>query len=301
MKTLFRFDLAKEIGLEKLQCVECKKSLKITKPKKLICANNHTFQIKNNIPLLLSKDSDFFLRASKVSSFGKSMKEEYEISRKAKMKQFIKTITNTPDLLLRMFDSDIYLDKLTDNENPGKFVVSVGGGPVRKRATVINLNIDMYPNVDIIGDAHNLPFKNNSVDGILIYAVFEHLERPDLAVAEIYRVLKKGGLVFAETPFLQHYHGYPFHFQNYTITGHEYLFRKFTVLKSGPIGGPFGTIATLLLNLPEDLITNKYLRKIILYILGVFLLPIRALDIFFKNNRNTFKLTSGTYIFARKD
>ena len=101
-------------------------------------------------------------------------------------------------------------------------------------------------------------------------------------------------------PFLQHYHGYPYHFQNFTLTGQEYLFRKLRILNSGAIAGPFTTVATIILYLPEELITNKYIRRIAMYVVGLLVLPLRLLDVFQKKNPNAFKITTGTYVFAQK-
>lgn len=300
MTSILPFDLARKKDLTKLRCVECYTALSLANPNILVCKNNHTFNVINNVPILLSKNSKITIRKSLATKSARSMRSEYELSKKTMLKQFIKTITTVPNVSIEMFDSQKLFDKVTQNEDPKLFVVSIGGGPFRDRKTIINLNIDIYPNVEIVGDAHNLPFKNNSLDGVVINAVLEHLEYPELAVQEIYRVLKKGGYVIAETPFLQHYHGYPSHFQNYTLTGHNYLFRQFKILESGAIVGPFSTIVTLIMNLPEDLITNKYVRKITLYFLGLILLPLRYIDVFFKKNPNIFKITGGVYLFAQK-
>ncbi len=300
MQLPFQVDAVRKISVEKLRCVECKMPLKIISPTEISCKNSHKFRISNNVPILLSKESEHVLQKTRASSSGKMMKQEYDLLKSSRIKKYIKRITTTPNISIRMFNSNKILDVLTNNENSKDVIVSIGGGPKRDRNNIINLNIDTYLDVDIVGDAHNLPFKNNSIDGIVINAVLEHLESPIIAVNEIFRVLKKGGYVLAETPFLQHYHGYPLHFQNYTLTGHNYLFKKFKILQSGPIEGPFCTLSNLVMNIPEDLITNKYVRKIILYIFAICLLPIRMLDIFLINNRNVYKLTSGVYVFAQK-
>ena len=64
---------------------------------------------------------------------------------------------------------------------------------------------DIYPNnkIQFIADGHNIPLKDCSVDGVIIQAVLEHVLDPKIVVEEIYRVLKKDGVVYAETPFLQ--------------------------------------------------------------------------------------------------
>lgn len=57
------------------------------------------------------------------------------------------------------------------------------------------------------GDAHRLPFANDSFDAAYADFVLEHLSRPAAAAAELFRVLKPGGLFFARTPNLLHYVG----------------------------------------------------------------------------------------------
>ena len=52
---------------------------------------------------------------------------------------------------------------------------------------------DYHP--DIIGDIHNLPLENESLDAIICIAVLEHIENPFKAFAEMYRVLKKGAVI----------------------------------------------------------------------------------------------------------
>ena len=60
-------------------------------------------------------------------------------------------------------------------------------------------------------------------------------------------MLRPGGAVFAATPFLQAYHGYPSHFQNFTVTGHQHLFqsRGFRIREAGPCVGPVNAWITL--------------------------------------------------------
>jgi ubiquinone/menaquinone biosynthesis C-methylase UbiE len=56
------------------------------------------------------------------------------------------------------------------------------------------------------GDVSKLPFKANTFDLVTANMVIEHLDRPEIQVNEIYRVLKPGGLFIFHTPNV---YGYP--------------------------------------------------------------------------------------------
>jgi ubiquinone/menaquinone biosynthesis C-methylase UbiE len=56
------------------------------------------------------------------------------------------------------------------------------------------------------GNVYKLPFANNSFDYVILSEVLEHLENENLALQEIYRVLKKGGGLLVSVP----HHDFPF-------------------------------------------------------------------------------------------
>jgi hypothetical protein len=59
--------------------------------------------------------------------------------------------------------------------------------------------------------------------------------------------MKSGALAFTCTPFLQAFHGYPSHYQNFTHIGHRRLFERagFDVVESGVAAGPGWAISDL--------------------------------------------------------
>ncbi|MEU5320350.1 class I SAM-dependent methyltransferase [Streptomyces sp. NPDC021056] len=106
------------------------------------------------------------------------------------------------------------------------------------RIQVIGFDIVGSPVTQFIADAHQIPLPTGSVDAVLAQAVLEHVLDPTLVVAEIHRVLKDGGFIYAETPFLQQVHAGAHDFTRYTASGHRYLFRRFEELAAGPVAGP---------------------------------------------------------------
>ena len=63
--------------------------------------------------------------------------------------------------------------------------------------TSLDLN---SPIADINADIKNMPFDNGSFDIVICNHVLEHIEEDDLALSEIYRVLKKGGFSILQIP-----------------------------------------------------------------------------------------------------
>ncbi len=102
------------------------------------------------------------------------------------------------------------------------------------------VGFDVYgsPVTQFIADAHQIPLADGSVDAVVIQAVLEHVLDPWQVVQEIHRVLRKDGVVYAETPFLQQVHEGPYDFTRFTESGHRWLFRHFTAISSGSLAGP---------------------------------------------------------------
>ena len=71
------------------------------------------------------------------------------------------------------------------------------------------------------------------MDAVCVQAVLEHVVDPAGVVAEIERVLKSDGVVYAETPFMQQVHGGAYDFTRFTELGHRWLWRRFATIERG--------------------------------------------------------------------
>ena len=99
---------------------------------------------------------------------------------------------------------------------------------------------DVYPSTltQFVADAHDIPLADRCMDGVCVQAVLEHVVDPLRVVAEIERVLKPHGVVYAETPFMQQVHEGAYDFTRFTELGHRWLWRRFETMARGPLGGP---------------------------------------------------------------
>lgn len=72
-----------------------------------------------------------------------------------------------------------------------------------------------YPEVDI----QDMPYEDNMFDYVISDQVLEHVMRPWVAVNEIYRVLKPGGLNVLTTCLMNYVHGVPDDYFRFTPDG----------------------------------------------------------------------------------
>lgn len=77
------------------------------------------------------------------------------------------------------------------------------------------MDYDDTTGADVVGDIHNIPLKDESIDAIICSSVLEHVENPIVAVKEMYRILKKGGKLFAHIPSTYPYHARKGHYPDY--------------------------------------------------------------------------------------
>jgi len=192
-------------------------------------------------------------------------------------------------------------DKLMAGLPEEAVCLSIGGGPARC-GDFTNVNIGPFPNVDVVADAHTLPYADGSVYAIYCEAVLEHLYAPHEAVGEMYRVLKPGGMVFAGTPFMQPYHGYPHHYQNFTLQGQENLFRRagFCIVDSGTCVGPVHAIVMLTAVFLAQYCTSP-VGRFVSRLWNFSSQYLHPLDRRINTRPNAHMLASTTYVLARKE
>lgn len=106
--------------------------------------------------------------------------------------------------------------------------------------------IDWYgTRPDLYADAQFLPLVDCCVDHSLLLDVLEHIPEPDLCLSELNRVLKRGGSLTVQVPFLYPVHDAPLDFHRWTRFGLLQAAEKFgfRVAEETAIGQPLETAA----------------------------------------------------------
>jgi SAM-dependent methyltransferase len=132
---------------------------------------------------------------------------------------------------------------------PDRVVLDLGSGNrTHDDPRVIRCDVVLTPHVDVVGDAHALPFRDGAIDLVYATAVLEHLKQPFVAAGEIFRVLRAGGHVYADCNFVYPFHGFPSVYFNASADGLRQLFAAFEeiLVRAAPWGMPSYAVEGLL-------------------------------------------------------
>lgn len=180
-------------------------------------------------------------------------------------------------------------------------ILNLGSGSTSFGSHVVNLDIQPSSSVDVIADAHSLPFCEGSFQAVFCQAVLEHVRRPGLVAAEIRRVLRPGGEVLVDVPFTYPYHD-QIDFQRFTLDGLKQLFQDFEEPETGISVGP----ATALIEQARFLLAAMlaFDSKVAFHgwalVFGWLLFPLRYLNLLLESNRFAWRCATGYYLIARK-
>ncbi len=99
-----------------------------------------------------------------------------------------------------------------------------------------------YPEYDI-QDLSSIP--DNSVDVVYSEMILEHVENPQAAIDESYRILKKGGIVIHTTVFIMPYHPSPIDLTRFSPHLLEKMAKDFSDIHTGGSGNARSLFAML--------------------------------------------------------
>ncbi len=144
---------------------------------------------------------------------------------------------------------------------------TVGGGAEElyadTRTDLLSFDVYASPCVQIVADAHDIPVTSQTFDAIVVQAVLEHVIDPVRVVSEIHRVLKPGGAVYSEVPFLQQVHEGRYDFMRFTASGHRALFRRFEVIDCDALDGPGTQLVWSLDHLARGVFRSRWAGRIV--------------------------------------
>lgn len=180
-------------------------------------------------------------------------------------------------------------------------ILDLGSGGHRLAEHITNLDIDLFPHVDIVATGQALPFRDSVFDGVITQAVLEHVSDPNGVVGEMRRVLKDEGRIYAEIPFLQGYHADPDDYQRFTLSGIQWLFKDFDTIDLGVCVGPSSALVWMLREYARLLVQpSEALGKIMYRLVGWITFPLKYLDLIVARIDRAHMIAAGLYFYGRK-
>lgn len=104
-----------------------------------------------------------------------------------------------------------YIPNLSNKKvlDVGSYDVNGTLKPIFEEANYVGLDMESGPNVDVVSDAHNIPFEKEHFDVVISSSCFEHDDMFWVTFLEMCRVVKPGGYLYVQAPSNGPYHGWP--------------------------------------------------------------------------------------------
>lgn len=254
---------------ELLRCPACHAKLAKTDQHRKCsnCQCGVQYPVVNGVPVLINEQRSVF-------SFVDFVEDRATFfPRRSRIVNFIRKIAPSVSINLKARKNYERLVELLLSRSSQPRVLVIGGSIVGAGMNVfanhpslelVETDVSVGPSIELVCDAHDIPFTDQSFDGVVVQAVLEHVADPHRCVEEIHRVLKKDGVIYAETPFMQQVHGGRYDFTRFTDLGHRRLFRRFEEIERGAVCGPGMALAwsysAFLVSFTRSRFVAKFLR-----------------------------------------
>lgn len=263
------------------------------------------FPIVDGIPVLINEQSSLFT----IGDFTSHRSTYFSNSGQRKGKKIIYGLTPKIGRNIKGKSNYRRMTQGLSEQSARPRVLVIGGSIIGQgieslldnpAIDLVESDVSFGPRTTLICDAHDIPFADQSFHGVIAQAVLEHVVDPYRCCAEIHRVLKDQGLVYAETPFMQQVHGGRYDFTRFTHLGHRRLFRRFEEIDSGAVCGPGMALAWSYQYFLTSFTTSRVLRGLCRVFAGLTSFHLKYFDYYLVNKPGALDAASGYFFMGRK-
>jgi uncharacterized protein YbaR (Trm112 family)/SAM-dependent methyltransferase len=292
-----------------LCCPTCRSRLNFTSDA-VLCTNPRCrvrYPVIEGVPVLINESNSVF----SLEDFTLGRDTTFHLKRSTTKTLLLGLLDRLPNISASIGTSRHYvrLRDLLLGETPAPKVLVIGGsilGQGMEALTtsgsleLVATDVSFGPLTALVCDAHDIPFEDETFDGVIVQAVLEHVVDPYRCVEEIYRVLKQRGLVYAETPFMQQVHMGRFDFTRFTHSGHRRVFRHFDEVASGSVAGPGMALAWSYEYFLLSFTMSRPLRGVLRAFARLTSFYLKYFDYYLVGKSATIDAASGFYFLGRK-
>jgi SAM-dependent methyltransferase len=234
------------------------------------------YPVSQNVPVLITPDSPFRSQPAELAASSSA-----NGSARSWLRRLLRPFFGFNPPLTTWIDRTLFqhLNECTEEMR----ILNLGSGvgqfdeAIGPHLRMINLDVSIRRHVDVLADAHQLPFADESLDAVYSNAVLEHVQRPWKVADEIYRVLRPGGKILINLPFLNIIHDTHDYFR-FTDRGLQILFSKFRQVDGGVSAGPASFLGPFLVEYLLYFVPTRYLKALFRPVVSLLMWPLKFLD-----------------------
>lgn len=285
---------------ERLICPHCRLPL-IRRGESFFCNNCEAiYPVISGIPILIDESVSAF----RMSSY----KRPRPLTRNERAKRAMRSMLPAISMNLAARRSFRQFRAMLFALNAKPRVLIIGGATAGtgigelladERIEFVESDVSIDERTTLVCDAHMLPFADQTFDGVISQALMMYLQDFPRCISEMMRVLRPGGVVYSDTPFMEQVVGGAYDFYRFTLTGHEYQFRNFEKISSGVSCGPAMATAWSIQYLLLSFTENLGLRAAIRIFCKCTLFWMKYLDLLLVDKRGAVDAAAGTYFLGR--
>ena len=282
---------------EACECPACAGHLTWTATSAHCVACAAAYQIARGVPLLVPRSGSLFDADEIAATSGTQ-------TSRSGLRRLIPGITQN-GAAERNYKS---IKAMVANPKQPALVLFVGGGEAGKGSSalsgdgveVVVSDVAIADSTHVCLDAHQIPFREGTFDVVVAQAVLEHVLDPIRCVAEMHRVLKSDGIIYAETPFMQQVHMGAHDFTRFSLLGHRRLFRRFTEIDSGIAVGPGSALAWSIVYFVTSFSRGTKSRRLLNSLSRLVVFWLKYLDKFLATRPAATDAAAGVFFIGRK-
>lgn len=187
---------------------------------------------------------------------------------------------------------------------PDGLAINIGAGSSRLDPRVRNLDLFDGPHVDYVGNAESIPLPDCSVDLVISQETLEHVSDPQQVVREITRVLRPGGMLYLQVPFVIGFHPAPVDYWRFSAQGIVRLAESggLVCIEQERALGPAVGFYRIWVEFMAILFSGRstLLYRVTKGAFSVLLYPVKFLDPLLTKSPQADRIAGGFYVLAKK-
>lgn len=157
----------------------------------------------------------------------------------------------------------------------GKRILNAGSASVRYGENCVNVDIKDGPGVDVVCDIHDIPDSLGMFDVVICNAVLQYCRNPQTVIDEFYRVLRTGGYLYLDVPWVQPACQDPSDLYRFSDRGLRHLLSRFEIVELGPSIRPGSSFYMLGAYIADSMTKNARVNLLLRAVAGVVLFPFK--------------------------